>query len=669
MRPPVIQRSGSRAHAGVSWQTSILLALLLAAIAMGLYGRFVGLGTWPLGVDEFYTARSIDNILRTGLPHFSCGGFYTRGLSYQYVVALVRSSGLSAELGGRLVSGFASLLGLPAAYLLGRRLQGRVLGLLLVTVLLVSVWEIEMARFARMYAPFQSIFLWYVVFFLRYTVDRDRGAIVPMVLLSLLGALTWEGGALLGVANLLPPFLQQQRGRLAAHDWRYLTLMLILLATLAASMTDLRGSPPAPLPTTAGAVLSTTAASPGPAMRLGDQFAVRDLLWLLPYLAVLLLAARALPWLWGLRQRWLASAGLCIALLSGLCHQFALSAAILALLWIARIVHPRDLRSEGSRRYVLAWGTSAAYWLAFGVTHRSWQELAGSEPSRAHRLLALLQHLGGTADVIDAILRPWGRTLPWLTLGGLACCGGLLLALGGREDRRTSCVRALLALVATLAVVIGAGLHGRLETRYTFFLYPLVLALSFTALIYLTRSVLHRRRFAPLAAGLMCLLAFAMSGDFQPRHVLRIDSREVNFRLGMSPVLADHYYPRADYRLMGEWLRQHVQPGDFAMIGIPSVAAYYRGSSFFFLQASDPRYEDYACSNGTTERWTNLPLLHGIDALTPLATTGKRIVLLLYPEMASAMIAQAQQRHWQAQLVWNSPDGGASALMLTPRPQ
>ena len=184
-----------------NWNVALLLVVLVAALAVGLYGRFVGLGVWAFGVDEFYISRSIDNVLRTGLPKFLCGGFYTRGLTYQYVVALVRHFSVSPEYAGRVVSAVWSLVGLPAAYVIGRRLGGRTLGLMMVIILSASVWEIEMARFARMYAPYQSIFLWYLVFFLRYTVDRDRSALVPMVLLSIFGVFTWEGGAILGVAN------------------------------------------------------------------------------------------------------------------------------------------------------------------------------------------------------------------------------------------------------------------------------------------------------------------------------------------------------------------------------------------------------------------------------------------------------------------------------------
>src|SRR5580658_10757305 len=95
-----------------------------AALIAGLYGRFKGIGTWPLGVDEFYISRSIDNVLNSGLPRFACGGYYNRGVLYQYAVAGIRLLGVGPELAGRLVAAVCSMAVLPAVYLLARRVRG-----------------------------------------------------------------------------------------------------------------------------------------------------------------------------------------------------------------------------------------------------------------------------------------------------------------------------------------------------------------------------------------------------------------------------------------------------------------------------------------------------------------------------------------------------------------
>jgi len=133
----------------------LIYVITAVAVLLGLWGRFKGLGAWPFHTDEYYIARSVENVLRTGLPAYQCGGFYTRGLLFQYAVALLQLCGMSAHLSARLIAAGTSLIVLPAVYLLGRRLHGRTVGLIAVSVIALSTWEVDIARFGRMYAPFR----------------------------------------------------------------------------------------------------------------------------------------------------------------------------------------------------------------------------------------------------------------------------------------------------------------------------------------------------------------------------------------------------------------------------------------------------------------------------------------------------------------------------------
>jgi hypothetical protein len=639
------------------WSAGLLLVILIAALAVGLYGRFVGLGMWAFGVDEFYISRSIDNVLRTGLPRFLCGGFYTRGLTYQYVVALVRQFSLSPEFAGRVVSAVWSLVGLPAAYVIGRRLGGRTLGLMMVIILSASVWEIEMARFARMYAPFQSIFLWYLVFFLRYAVDRDRSALMPMVLLSILGVLTWEGGAILGLANLLPPMLNHERGRLRRSDFKMIVGMLILLGALVVSTTDLRGSATEPAPSNEGFGPQDS----GVPLSLGMQVYTAHMGWIVAFVILqLALSIRTLPWIWALRERWLAAVGLCVALISALLHQFALCGASIAVLLLTGLVAPDEFKKRGARGYVLALVACCAFWPVFGVVTDVWRE-----ESSTHHWLGLVEHLGGFPRVFDEMLRPWGRTMPMLTIGVSLLGAALAVLVVSRRPNHSAVIRALMTLLLVSILAVGARDPGRIETRYTFFLYPLVMALGLTGIMVLVESRLGTSQAALAIGAALGLLFFGLSEDFQPEHIAHIASWQVNFRVGMSPLEGGHYYPRADYRLAGMWLAHNARPGDDVIIGIPSIDQYYR-ANFFFLQSDDERYDDYACRGGTTERWTNLPLLYGSDALAARVATGKRIFLVMYPDVAQTMLAEGRRRHWREKFTWISPDGGIPITTINP---
>lgn len=638
----------------VTWSRSWLI-LPAAAILWGIYARFKGLGTWALGVDEFYISRSIDFILNSGIPQFPCGGVYQRGLLYQYVVAFLRFTGLSPEFAGRLVTASASLLVLPAVYLIGRRLQGRTIAILAVVILSLSVWEIEMARFARMYAPFQAVFAWFVVFFLRYAVDRERRALVPMIVLSVIGSLVWEGGALMVLIAMLAPLLQQRDGRLVGRDWLYLGGMGLLFAILFVwSTTEWR-------------LFSTIPSLPEDYVRPPRAGTHSSLLlatlsshigWLVAALLPFGLAAISTRWIWSLRQRWLTAAGLLLVLLASLAHQLLLAAGLLVILILTRLVDWQQLKTRSARPYMLALAAAAVFWIIFG-----WLTLPG-----AGKPLALLHQIGGFPNVIDELARPWARTLPLLTLALGVAVVAIIVHVARRPSKEATTSSALVLLVVSMFLVIGASSPPRHETRYAFFLYPLLITLGIYAIALLAESITRNARMANILTVAGALAGFAVTGDFQPRHVAHIDSYESNFRVGIRPALREHYYPRDDVQRVATWLREHVQPGDVVVSGIPNIQPYYPGIDYFYLDDTDDRYRNYACNRGTTERWSSLPLLYKSQALADEVNKSRRTFIVTYPSRYARLQDTATALHWRTQLVRPSPDLelGARVMIVNP---
>jgi hypothetical protein len=482
-----------------------LIVVATVALLAGMYGRFKGLGIWPLGVDEFYISRSIDNVLRAGLPQFPCGGYYNRGILYQYLVAGVRLCGVAPELAARSIAAVSSVAVLPAVYLLGKRLRGPLAAWLAVIILCVSIWEIEMGRFARMYAPFQAVFVWYLVFYVRYTVDKHGAALAWMAALSLLGVLIWEGGVLLGIANLWAFVLARTHGRLKTEDWLRLAALLLLLVLLyLVGSNDLRG-PEAP------AAAAAAGEAHGPASH-ALQFAAAwwaslrvHPVWAGGWLLVVGLACASLPWIWSYRRRWLAAAGLCAALAAAAAHVFLLSAGIIALLLLTRLIEGGELSERRSRIFSIALAAFLVFWLAF-------DHWAGGLPSESvdrgaigAAAPSIIEHLFGFPDVYEAVILPWGRVLPILSVG-IGCALAFLFAQTIAAPREASNPMApLLSLLVIMVFLIGAATTNRIETRYTFFLYPLLIVLTVAALLELMQR-LPAPRCVPIAlcAALLC---------------------------------------------------------------------------------------------------------------------------------------------------------------------
>lgn len=173
----------------------LLKGCMWVAVAFGAYARLYGLGIWPWAENEYYIAQSVSNIIKHGVPAFDCGGYYMRGLPLQYLIAPLFALGVSPEFAARLVNAAFSFAALTGVYFLGKRLSGVTVACVSVALLSLSLWEIEFARFVRMYTPFQAIFLFYLLALHRVVVDRQSTAYVGLWLLSLVGAVTWEGGA------------------------------------------------------------------------------------------------------------------------------------------------------------------------------------------------------------------------------------------------------------------------------------------------------------------------------------------------------------------------------------------------------------------------------------------------------------------------------------------
>jgi hypothetical protein len=634
-----------------------LYIVAAAALLAGLYGRFVGLGLWPLGVDEFYISRSIDNILRTGIPGFSCGGYYNRGILYQYWVAGVRLLGLTPELAGRSVAAVCSLAVLPAAYLLGRRIHGSLAGWLAVIILSVSIWEVEMARFARMYAPFQAVFAWYLICYLRYIVDPRRSALMWMVALSVIGVLTWEGGVLLAVGNLLAVVLARGNERLQPADWKRLVGLVVLLALLyLVGTNDFRGQVEE-VSVHAGA----TAGAAGHGQQLVAQgwAALRaHIVWACAWLALFAFACVSLRWILSYLPRWLAAAGLGVALLAAAAHVFTITLGVLALLLVSGLIDWRDFTDRRARYFTSALAAFFLFWLAYEFS-------AGGAGARSIELLF------GFPDVYDAVIRPWGHTVPVLSVVLALALGYLYLRSVLTREAGATPIAVLLSLIIVITLMVGAKPAERIETRYTFFLYPLLIVLAVSASLLLLEGLRVLRRLPTTLSAAFCaavpLLCFGATEDFQPRHLAAVDSAAVNFRAGMSAVLAAHYYPRNDMRAVAQWLTAHVAAGDIVITGIPNLDEYYDGFDYFYLDAEDSRYEAYVCRDGRTDRWTNHPLLFPEDRLKPIVGSGHRVFASVYPDTERHLRALAESQGWSIERVWKSNYGDNDLLLIAAR--
>jgi hypothetical protein len=631
-------------------------------VIAGALARFWGLGRWPLAIDEYYFAQSVQNVLHSGLPEFPCGGYYVRGLLLQYCSAALQLAGLSAELAPRLIAAISSLLALPAVFLIGRRIGGREVGLLAVALLALSVWEVEIGRFGRMYAPFQAVFSWYLVFFTAYAVDGRKRALAPMLILSVIGVLVWEGGLFLILANLLPPFISNPAGRLRVRDWGYLVACsLLFIPAYPVTLADLRGMGKVPMmpddyqppPDVASpsrldaAVMPWTTLSAHPGWML---------LALIPATLVLMAAYSVLR----SAKPPLTSAGLLLVLGAAAMQQFELAAGLALILVLLGIVDGRWLVGREARPVHIALVGCVVFWIAFGLGTQDWHEPG---LSLLHRAMLLGYQFVILPDAVREIALPWARTVPLLALGLFLLVGAACLRACIHFESTPRVERILLGLFVILLFAASGSHPPRHETRYVFFLYPLAVIFALLTIERLVRALLGPTRLAAGVAAAVCLVAFALSEDFRAQHLLNIDTEAVNFRIGMRPWLAGHYHPRSDVRAAAVWLQQHAVPGqDVVIDSFPGVDFYYRNSNFYFVSDTDGRFESWSCDRGTVQRWSNLPMIHSFGILAAKVATGRRVWMVLESSNVPKVVAKFPPTEWT--LEWTSKARDITILAL-----
>ncbi len=640
----------------------LVYVFLGAALLLGLWARFKGLGTWPPHADEYYIVRSVQNILRSGLPQYACGGYYTRGLIFQYAVALLQMLGLSPELAPRLIAAASSLVTLPAAYLLGVRVKGRTVGLVAVAVLAISTWEVDIARFGRMYAPFQAVFAWYLLYFIRYTIDRQARALWPMLALSVVGVFTWEGGIFMTLANLLPPFLRSPNGKLSARDVRYLAFSGFLLA-LAYFFTMARFRTMGTEPFSPAFYASRDSAAAGGESAL-FALPTSTATWIVAILALggfAALVISSLRWIASLRDRWPLALALTATLACALAGQFSAVAFIVLFILLAGMLEWRELFTRAARPLLATVLCSAAAWIVLLLRHPHWLSSIDVPWERSSRWLLIGYELLRFPDVVNVLALPWLHDAPLLgaMLFALIAVASLRVIGGGRQDPTPKQV----TLVILVALLAGAAMSDppRYETRYVFFLFPAAVVIATCVIASAVNRWIRTEAAATLVTLAIAATGMAIANDFNPRRLLAIDTAAVNFGLDVGPNEKLNVLGRADTHSAATWLEKNAGGPETVVINAyPGVDLYYHGFDSAYIDMQNQRYESYACSRGTVERWGNLPLVDSVEKLNArIAGKNRAWIVVETPRVDDLLprLVGASPR-----VAWTSVDGAISIV-------
>lgn len=140
--------------------TMVTFALVTAVLSVGLYIRVAAIHRLPFNEDEYATALQTIGIMETWKPTLPSGSVQ-RGepVFIPYVMSLLWRVTGPDIMAGRLLSVAVSMASILLAYLLGRRLHGRVVGLIFAFLIATNLWSIASGAFFRSYALAELAFL------------------------------------------------------------------------------------------------------------------------------------------------------------------------------------------------------------------------------------------------------------------------------------------------------------------------------------------------------------------------------------------------------------------------------------------------------------------------------------------------------------------------------
>ena len=617
--------------------TLILLGLLGLALVAGVVARWHTLADRPLAVDEYYMVRSVEFVLDRGVPAFPSGGYYVRGLPLQYLMAGAATAFGPTHLSYRLPTFLFSLLSIALAYWYARRFVSVPVSLAVAIVLLVSSWHIEFAGFARMYALFQCIVLLFLI-----AVDDAffsgnwRRRYLPHGL-ALLACLTHAIGITL-IPLLFLPLLaggppggwQTWSGRL-----RFAAVGLITgLLCLALIRSDSRNSGvETPLP-------------PGyPVAAEGSFNLPVSPFWSLPgdplasMILVAGLAALVLSLIWLFRGRdfSIVDVWLVVLVASASLHLFVPAAiALLVLLLRYDLLEPQRHPRRAYVMLIAALVVGMA-WLGYGIASgealRTPAVAARWDLAEAGLLKSLWTVFFGWPDVYQYTLRPLLLEMP--LVGILLVIALAVMLIAQRRDPLSSLLRQPWVILLATAAVYGIVETEYSRLRYWYHLYPVMLCLIALAITLVAAPLARRRPPLELRAHELAAFAFlglfALTSDFDPRHIAQIGDDRVTFR---TPPFEDHertWYERFDFISPAQFLnRQALDDQARVVIEYQYPASYYLDGphAIYIPREWQDLYPLHSHEGGTLDAWSGQPLLDTPEELAAYTATARDVWLI-----------------------------------------
>jgi 4-amino-4-deoxy-L-arabinose transferase-like glycosyltransferase len=450
---------------------TLLLLGLVVLLTAWLRIHNLGLSGLERNEDEDIMAAAVLGIAEHGYPLMPSGMIYARSGPLLYVMAGSASVFGLNEFALRLGPAIFGILLVPLGFLAAYRFDGRTTAIAVAVLIALSLWQVEVSRTARMYAPFAFLYLLSVYGVVRGYIDNVafwRWLSIPLAMLAItvhvLGftlAVVFLAAALLPRVTMAARMLALGGAVLTAATYAVTGAVTYRLFARPWAMAAAESSTSGTLPTEGGASLA------GLLETLYQSVSSR--LYLPPHplfgttegvLVLLVLGVACAILGWWLFRRWpalrrpLSATLLVVSLLAAVFHQFGMAALLFGGLVF---VHGPGIRAL-TQSPVVAFATVLlavfVLWFMAGISG-----VAAADSSLHGVARSLLEYPRTEA------IRDFGADRPLLTvLAGV----GMIAALHQASVERRMTPIAFLALAVVLSLTLHGVFRSQFRPRYNF---------------------------------------------------------------------------------------------------------------------------------------------------------------------------------------------------------
>jgi len=579
-----------------SYLTPFFLLATLGVAACFL--RFPQLGVFGFWGDEGYTALAVKAILEKGYPSLPSGGTYFRSVPFLYLEAAWTWIWGLNEFTLRVPAVLFNLGACGMAYLLGTKLLGKPVGLLVAVFMVFSTWEIEFSRYARMYSLFQFLFLLGVYSFYRGFIEQHQ-TFQKVTLLIWIISLFVHKLAISFLPLLIIPYLCGAYKKVNPHTfWGMGLVMVVCWKALEKLEILLRHT---------GKVQSELLENSGihfplalPKLTFLNH--LQHDLWALGVDSILaggliFLILIAHPPLG--EQRTLKSVFLGGVIFCGFFGQIAmgfLGLVAFSLLFFQRL---EDWKERSFILTGMGLCVFACFWILYGYFND-------------YSIFQGVKVLFSYPKIYDRVLKYW--THEWLVETILGFGGLIILWKKFIEGDRKGSYLIMIFGVAGTILLMGIANQADDAARYSFHIYPLLLMLEAYCIVVIAEKVFSRNLVnGVLVASVVILLVFPSNMQL----VYSLEPSQISYgemiaKPMNTPGSGKGYLYHPDYKTTSEFIQKNKLPGDVVISMEEVVPYYYIGEMHYLWIPKDQERESLAMYAGTgvVRRLTFQEMLH-----------------------------------------------------------